>query len=227
MKQFNNTDFTTLAEAQAYTYQEMADVADVITYLTSIGKYSKLKDIAADSDPTNILRDAADACIDTLLTKQNLMVNDPGIQTMIAGFVSGGVLTQDQADALIALGPTVTPYADKTQADWEEVTGSAETTIPLLPNPARHQLTLNITADAPKKHNIRVEQRLGDDANGWTPWEEVTAFRNVQYKVLSYQTTVPSSPVSRELRAISTYAIGATIPQTVPGEGEAGEGGEA
>ena len=92
MKQFNNTEFTTLAEAQAYEEKGMADVDDVIEFFTrpDVDLMGKLEDIAAGTfgDPYLPLRSAAISCLTTLRYKKHLKVHSTAIQDMMDAFVN-------------------------------------------------------------------------------------------------------------------------------------------
>lgn len=191
MKQLS--EFDTLEEAKAYSYQDQAVSGDVMIYLTQIGKYSRLKKIAGHppEEGKEALQSAADACIDTITFKPTLAVNHPDIQAMIAGFVALGEFTQEEADGFLALGPTVFPYKDCTLARFNMNKGvfseSSKTLIKSVISvtanlPEMAQITLWAVKDGRVAKNIgrsevlesgSVDIYIGDVLNKYPAYEVV------------------------------------------------------
>lgn len=114
------SDLTAAVRAYEEVIDGLAQSGYVLSYIASIGKLNTLRTIAAtDGHP---LQDAADATLITLQTRDGIDFSGSAQNSMLAAFVTGGVLVQDEADAIKALGQkTIKPYASAREVDIKRI----------------------------------------------------------------------------------------------------------
>lgn len=114
------TDLTSAVRSHEETVEGLAQSGYVLSYIASIGKLNTLRSIAAtDGHP---LQDAADATLITIQTRDGIDFRGSAQNTMLSAFVSGGVLTQPEADGIKALGQTtIKPFANTREIDVRRV----------------------------------------------------------------------------------------------------------
>ena len=89
-------------KAKTVLVDGMAPSGSVLAYIASINKLADFRSIAADS--ASPLRDAADAAIVTLETREGFDFSESGTLALMGAFVAAGVLTQGESDSIRAIG---------------------------------------------------------------------------------------------------------------------------
>lgn len=213
------SDFSTLAEAQAYeliTDKKQIGSGQARGFFVNNGIWTTLRQIQADI--ANPLFALADAAIVTASDASSFFGLDPttaeGLGNLAAAdiMVSAGIMTEAQKGALLALALKSTyPHANATQAEFDEAKDAGET-IGLSQNNAQHVITVNITTQPLKPTGLKVQQRFGTSVADVTEWHDCGEVRNVYYTQRTYQTMIPASPTAyRELRLVSPLSLGVSI----------------
>lgn len=89
-------------KAKTTVVDGLAQSGGVLAYVAGINKLATFRDLAADN--ASPLRDAADAAIVTMETREGFDFSNAGTLALMAAFVSASVLTQAESDAIRALG---------------------------------------------------------------------------------------------------------------------------
>lgn len=219
------SEFATLAEAHAYPEDNYALVTpNAVTqamltcsqteeiYLYFRNSTEQLKvafmDVLSRGDSLDFSEDTEDGQINHLLLN-GIIASEPDTAIKAALQTLKTMLTAkaDNEDK---------PYKDTTQADLDaahlELSMTVEEVFP-LPNSIDSEVyTLTIGVDSPKKINIKIMQRFGDDETDLTPWHEAASFTNVYYKQQQYKAQIPHCDCShRELKVVSDYQLSMSI----------------
>ncbi|MGJ8680524.1 hypothetical protein [Paraglaciecola sp.] len=215
------SDFSTLAEAQAYeltTYQDIS-VGKASQYFGLSGMLDLLETNSSSTTKLTIgeMNTTVGALCRTILNsaKTTGFAADPNEEDGIANrgaaqiLVAASVFTQPLVDAFWANSEVKTkPYENATQAEFDEAKDTGHP-IALVPNNEQHKAVINIITQPLKPVNVVVQQKLSRDGTNWTEWHDIGAFRNVYYPQRSYEFTVQKSPSEyRELQAISPLTLG-------------------
>lgn len=98
----SDEDMLAAVNAREVTSNGLASSGNVLAYLGSIGKYTVIEAIADDSE--NPLQNAAKVTLVTLKTREGFDFTLSAAMAMLNAYVSAGVLTQAEADVIVAMG---------------------------------------------------------------------------------------------------------------------------
>ena len=98
----SHQEMLTQLRARTITKDGIAQSGKVLAYLASIGKIGAIKVLAADE--TSPLRDAAEATMITLQTREGFDFSIPETVGMLQAYTAIGLLTEAQADTIRGLG---------------------------------------------------------------------------------------------------------------------------
>ena len=212
MKQLS--EFTTLAEAQAYEYitGQMIHRDSMNGWLGQAGVYKAMKAVAADE--LNPFSDVMEAFLDSeeYNFKQGTTTGDAHIallDSLITGEPTIGARLASIKPIVMARANVVSkPYEFTTQQDFDEAKDVGET-ITLPANTGQHKVLLTITTAPRKVTKLTIQQRFGDTTDDLTEWHDVASV-SVLYKQSTYSSgMIPASnSLIRELRLISPLTLG-------------------
>ncbi len=212
MKQLS--EFTTLAEAQAYEYitGQMIHRDSMNGWLGQAGVYKAMKAVAADE--LNPFSDVMEAFLDSeeYNFKQGTNTGDAHIallDSLIASEPTIGARLASIKPIVMARANVVSkPFEFTTQQDFDEAKDVGET-ITLPANTGQHKVLLTITTAPRKVTKLNIQQRFGDTAEDLTEWHDVASV-SVLYKQSTYSSgMIPASnSLIRELRLISPLTLG-------------------
>jgi len=215
MKQLS--EFTTLAEAQAYEYitGQMIHRDSMNGWLGQAGVYKAMKAVAADE--LNPFSDVMEAFLDSeeYNFKQGTITGDAHIallDSLIAGEPTIGARLASIKPIVMARANVVSkPFEFTTQQDFDEAKDVGET-ITLPANTGQHKVSLTITTAPRKVTKLTIQQRFGDTPDDLTEWHDVASV-SVLYKQSTYSSgMIPASnSLIRELRLISPLTLGVSI----------------
>lgn len=103
----SHNDMLLALRARTISKDGIAQSGIVLAYLASIGKLGAIKAIAADE--TSPLRDAAEATLITLQTREGFDFSIPETLSMLQAYVAISLLTEAQAESVRAIGATTVP----------------------------------------------------------------------------------------------------------------------
>jgi len=212
MKQLS--EFTTLAEAQAYEYitGQMIHRDSMNGWLGQAGVYKAMKAVAADE--LNPFSDVMEAFLDSeeYNFKQGTNTGDAHIallDSLIASEPTIGARLASIKPIVMARANVVSkPFEFTTQQDFDEAKDVGET-ITLPANTGQHKVLLTITTAPRKVTKLNIQQRFGDTTDDLTEWHDVASV-SVLYKQSTYSSgMIPASnSLIRELRLISPLTLG-------------------
>jgi len=212
MKQLS--EFTTLAEAQAYEYitGQMIHRDSMNGWLGQAGVYKAMKAVAADE--LNPFSDVMEAFLDSeeYNFKQGTTTGDAHIallDSLITGEPTIGARLASIKPIVMARANVVSkPFEFTTQQDFDEAKDVGET-ITLPANTGQHKVLLTITTAPRKVTKLTIQQRFGDTTDDLTEWHDVASV-SVLYKQSTYSSgMIPASnSLIRELRLISPLTLG-------------------
>jgi len=215
MKQLS--EFTTLAEAQAYEYitGQMIHRDSMNGWLGQAGVYKAMKAVAADE--LNPFSDVMEAFLDSeeYNFKQGTTTGDAHIallDSLITGEPTIGARLAAIKPIVMARANVVSkPFEFTTQQDFDEAKDVGET-ITLPANTGQHKVSLTITTAPRKVTKLTIQQRFGDTPDDLTEWHDVASV-SVLYKQSTYSSgMIPASnSLIRELRLISPLTLGVSI----------------
>lgn len=172
-------------KAKTVMVDGMAQSGSVLAYIASINKLADFRSIAADS--ASPLRDAADAAIVTLETREGFDFSSPGTLGLMAAFVSAGVLTQVESDAIRAIGQReVSEFPDANIFDVVTVrspadVGGSSAEFQVDNNANRNQrLSLTLNAAAPVESYVNILVSHSPDNIDWTPFKRIHGFYKIK-----------------------------------------------
>lgn len=211
-----------LAQLRASTVivSGMADSGYVLTYLASIGKLSALRAVAANAE--HPLHDAADAAIVTLETRDGFDFSGVNQVVMLGAFVTAGVLTQAQADEILALGAVSGPeFPGLTLRDVIAVreptlfTQTHSNVVAVNGAKNRNQLLIvTLGADLPEPVNLQYQVR-NKFSGEWSEWEgsSIAGLTNKQSAGI-YSARLPGEFIKSteaEIRVVCPYNVPLTM----------------
>ena len=200
------SDFSTLEDAQTHskTTGQLISPDMMLSFITLFGFVDALI-----TNPTTNESKAVQAAFQ-FGSEFNLMNGHPSsISPILDVMIGDGLASTDFKAALVAYANPVThPFAETTQAEFDEAKDVGETLL-LPANSAQHKSIINITTQPNKSINIVIEQRFGPSVDDLTDWHECGAFRGVFYPQQSYTAQIAASPAGiRELIAVSPLTVG-------------------
>jgi hypothetical protein len=215
----NLSAFATLAEARAFeliTDKKQVGSGQARGFFVIEGIWTTLRQIQGDI--TSPLFALADAVIVTASDASSFFGLDTttaeGAGNLVAAqtMVDATIMTEAQKDTLLALALKSTyPYAEATQADFDEAKDAGEV-IGLVQNNSQHLITVNITTQPRKPTSLKIQHRFGSSAADVTEWHDCGTIQNAFYTQRSYYTMIPASPSAyRELRLVSPLTLGVSI----------------
>ena len=98
----SDEDMLAAVNAREVIANGLANSGEVLAYLGSIGKYTVIESIADDG--ANPLQNAAKVTLVTLKTREGFDFSLSAAMAMLQVYVSAGVLTQPEADTIVAMG---------------------------------------------------------------------------------------------------------------------------
>lgn len=215
----------TYEEAFAYLREKkvnvdgMATSGNVLAYVAGIGKLSTIRDVAADN--SSPLRDVADATIVTLETREGFDFASPSTISLLQTFVTAGILTQEQADTIRAIGVKQIPaFPNLTMKDVvhankpELVVETTSNIIDSLTANRRHDLVVDVS-NIPVITHLVVQVR--DKFNGsFTPWKHVTTISKVKDEgIYSARINAEFFKPESEFRTVCEYTVNMSLTATV------------
>ena len=118
----SNEEALTHIKSKTLIIDGVAQSGYVLSYIASIGKLSTFRALSADAESP--FRDAADAAIVTLESREGFDFRNAGTAGLMAAFVVGGVLTQTEANTIQAIGQkTVSEFPGVKMVDIVKITG--------------------------------------------------------------------------------------------------------
>jgi hypothetical protein len=208
------SDFTTLELAQAHSLVvgRMVSPDMVISMLTEHDSALTLEELAKTNAKAAGFWLALNG---GAVTEYNVLTGSPiGMkhQALLTYLVSVNAVTQAFKNAVVAYGNKITyPYADATEADFDEANDTGETIV-LPQNNSQHVLIVATSVQPRKPTDLIVQHRFGADSLSLTEWHDCGTVRNVYYTQLTYKTMIPASPTAyRELRLVSPLSLGVSV----------------
>ena len=114
------SDLASEVRASETVRDGLASSGAVLAYLASINKYSVIESVAEDS--AHPLQGAAKVALITLKTREGFDFSLTATLTLLSAFVSAGLLSQSEADAIQAMGQsTVKEFANVRDIDVKRV----------------------------------------------------------------------------------------------------------
>lgn len=205
MKQLK--DFSTLAEAKAYTYERMVS-PDMVLALLTLHESTLTLDSASY---TNAKAKGFLMALQGSVTEFNVMNSHPvgqAQQSILASLVTDQAVTQGFADALIDYA-NKKPYAAATQEEFD-ATRPEEFALP--DSTEQKVYTLSFTTNPVGTAQVQIMQRYGQDVNDLTEWHPVANFHNVKYKQDTHKVQIGAcNHAVRQLKVVSNQAIGMSV----------------
>jgi hypothetical protein len=192
----------------------------VLAYLASIGKLGAIKAIAADE--TSPLRDAAEATMITLQTREGFDFSIPETAGLLNAYVAIGVLTEEQAAVILSMGATAEPeFKDITLRDVIAVREPAlftqtHSNVGAV-NGAKNRnqlLIVSLGADLPEPVNLQYQVR-NKFSGEWSEWEgsSIAGLTNKQSAGI-YSARLPGEFIKSteaEIRVVCQYNVPLTL----------------
>ena len=180
-------DMLLALRARTKVVNGIAESGCVLAYLASINKLGAIKAIAADE--TSPLRDAAEATMITLQTREGFDFSIPETVGLLNAYVAVGLLTEEQAAVVIAIGATTEPeFPNLTVSQVVAIREPAlvvtteSNVVTVLNEKGRNKLLIvTLSGALPEPANLQYQVRC-KFGEMWTAWQgsTVVGLTNVQ-----------------------------------------------